>query len=207
MHIPRGYWHQATRTDKGAGFSLHVTFGFVKRTGVDWVSWVADRSRENEAFRRDLDRWGLVASQATQEADLRNRMARLMAEYPIAAYMSARELERQPPRHVATAGVFGPPKSVVCVADFPPRIDAHEATIEVVAAGKRLKFAERAEPALRALLTGHPTEIAEVAAATGIDAAVLADALIREGVCAELTEALSLGYTGMIPSGHYSNMH
>ncbi|WP_246009960.1 cupin domain-containing protein [Actinokineospora cianjurensis] len=35
MHIPRGYWHQATRTDRGAGHSLHITFGFVNRTGVD----------------------------------------------------------------------------------------------------------------------------------------------------------------------------
>ncbi|MCU1685212.1 MAG: myc induced nuclear antigen [Amycolatopsis sp.] len=29
MHIPRGYWHQATRAERGAGFSLHATFGFV----------------------------------------------------------------------------------------------------------------------------------------------------------------------------------
>lgn len=27
MHIPRGYWHQATRTGHGGGYSLHVTYG------------------------------------------------------------------------------------------------------------------------------------------------------------------------------------
>lgn len=32
MHIPRGFWHQATRDD---GYSLHATFGIVKRVGVN----------------------------------------------------------------------------------------------------------------------------------------------------------------------------
>src|SRR5205823_9167280 len=45
MHIPRGYWHQATRNGNGAGKSLHMTFGFAKRTGVSWLSWLADWSR------------------------------------------------------------------------------------------------------------------------------------------------------------------
>ena len=44
MHIPRGFWHQATRADQGEGYSLHLTFGFVKRTGVDWLTWVANKS-------------------------------------------------------------------------------------------------------------------------------------------------------------------
>lgn len=43
IHIPRGYWHQATRTGHGEGFSLHVTFGFVRRTAVDWLTWLAGR--------------------------------------------------------------------------------------------------------------------------------------------------------------------
>jgi hypothetical protein len=35
MHIPRGWWHQATRTGTGDGFSLHATFGLTQRTGID----------------------------------------------------------------------------------------------------------------------------------------------------------------------------
>lgn len=45
MHIPRGFWHQATRQDKGNGYSLHLTFSFPKRTGVDYLMWLADQSR------------------------------------------------------------------------------------------------------------------------------------------------------------------
>ena len=205
MHIPRGFWHQATRTDSGDGYSLHVTFGFVKRTGVDWVSWVADRSREREPFRRDLDRWRTPADRARQEDELVAGIAQLLADYPSAAYLAARERERQPPRHVATGAVFGPPQAVVCVTDFPPHIEIRNQEVDVLAAGKKITFAARAEPALRQLLAGQPVELATVTTTTGIDAAVLAESLIKEGVCAELTEALSSGYTGMIPTGTCSN--
>jgi hypothetical protein len=205
MHIPRGYWHQATRTDQGEGFSLHVTFGFVKRTGVDWLSWIADRSREQQLFRHDLDRWGTPGEQADREADLVAEVTRLVSDHPITAYLTARERERQPPRHVATGGVFGPPIAVVCVTDFPPHIEVCDTVVDVLAAGKKITFVARAEPALRLLLTGRPVDLASVTAATGVDASVLADVLIKEGVCAELTEALSLGYTGMTPTDSCSN--
>ncbi|MFX0576914.1 JmjC domain-containing protein [Nocardia nepalensis] len=204
MHIPRGFWHQATRTDRGAGYSLHVTFGFVKRTGVDWMSWVADRSREREPFRHDLHRWE-TSDRAAQEDGLVAGMAQLLADYPISAYLAAREHERQPPRHVATGGVFGPPQAVVCLTDFSPRIEVRGQEVDVLAAGKKMIFAAQAEPALRLLLAGHPIDLATVTATTGIDAVVLAESLIKEGVCAELTVALSSGYTGMIPTGTCSN--
>lgn len=205
MHIPRGYWHQATRVGHGDGFSLHVTFGFVKRTGVDWLRWLADRSVEEERFRHDLDRWGSPKDQAIEERGLGEAVARLVESYPPARYLTAREEERSPPRHVATLGVFGPTTDVVCVTSFPPRVESHGPTIAVFAAGKKITFAARAEPALRLLLGGHPVNMAETTAATGIDVAVLATTLIKEGVCAELTEALSSGYTGLIPTGNSSN--
>lgn len=63
-----------------------------------------------------------------------------------------------------------------------------------------MTFAARAEPALRRLLSGHPVQLDAVSAATGVDAAAVAGSLIQEGVCAEVTEALSSGYTGMIPT-------
>jgi Cupin superfamily protein len=207
IHIPRGYWHQATRDGHGDGYSLHVTFGFVKRTGVDWLTWLADRSRERELFRHDLDRWGSTGEKAEQEHGLVDGAARLLADHPVEAYLRAREQERPPPRHVATGGVFGPPSAVVCVADFPPTIEQHGAAVDVLATGKKITSVSRVAPALRLLLTGHPVELAEVTAATGVDAVVLAEALIEEGICAELTEALSLGYTGQVPNGACSNTH
>lgn len=208
MHIPRGYWHQATRNDQsGEGYSLHVTFGFVKRTGVDWLDWVADRSRERELFRHDLARWSGPEAQADQEQHLVSEVSRLLADYPVADYLALRERERTPPRQVATGGVFGPPTAVVCVADFPPHIDHHDQTVAVYAGGKKITFADHAEPALLLLLSGRPVDIAEATATTGVDAAAVAAPLIKEGVCAELTEALFSGYTGLVPAGTCSNTH
>ncbi|TVT31259.1 cupin [Amycolatopsis rhizosphaerae] len=205
MHIPRGYWHQATRADRGEGYSLHLTFGFVKRTGVDWLAWVADRSREREPFRHDLDRWNGPAAMTGQHRRLGEDVSRLVADYPIADYLALREQERPPPRHVATRGVFGEPAAVVCVAGFPPRVEKRGETVEVYAAGKKITFTGRAEPALTPLLSGHPVDLAELTTATGIDAAIVAGPLLKEGVCAELTEALSSGYTGLIQTGPCSN--
>lgn len=196
---------KATRAGHGDGYSLHVTFGFVKRTGVDWLTWVADRSRERELFRHDLDRWGSVDEKAEQKHGLVDNAARLLADHPVEAYLTVRERERPPPRHVATCGVFGQPSAVVCVADFPPVIEHHEEAVDILATGKKIIFVAWAAPALRLLLTGHPVELAEVTAETGVDAVVLAEVLIKEGVCAELTEALSLGYTGQVPNGSCSN--
>lgn len=198
MHIPRGYWHQATRTNLGDGYSLHVTFGFVKRTGVDWLTWVADRSRDDRLFRQDLERWSTSGTKSEQEHALMGSVSRLLADYPIERYFSAREAERPPPRHITTWGVFGPPKSVICVADFPPQMVHHEHTVEVHAAAKKITLAAHATPALYMLLSGHPVELTEVTTASGVDATVLAEALIKEGVCAELTEALSSGCAGLM---------
>lgn len=200
MHIPRGYWHQATRTDRGnEGYSLHVTFGLVKRTGVDWLTWMADNARRDQRFRYDLDRWATGKTLAEQNSDLASATRQHLDEYGIADFLDAREHAQPSTRFVDTARVFGPLTDVVCVTAFPPRIEHDGTTVTVLAAGKRLEFAERAEPALRLLLSGHPMNIADVAGTTGIDAATLADVLTKEGLCAELTDELSSGFTGLIP--------
>lgn len=195
MHIPRGYWHRATRSDCGDDYSLHATFGFVKRTAVSWMSWLADCARHQELFRHDLRRGGAGTSWSDE---LISAAQQLAAEYPPSEFLSAREDERGSRRHVRTRGVFGPPTSVVCITDFPPRLEVADGTVGVVAAGKRIKFAARALPALRMLLSGPPVRLDDVHAQTGVDASRLAEVLIEEEVCAELTEELSSGYTGLV---------
>jgi hypothetical protein len=197
MHIPRGYWHQATRTDKGDGYSLHITFGFVKRTGVDWLTWVADRAREHELFRHDLIRDG-GNDQADQEQALRALVPELLRKYDADVFLATREQERSAHRHVSTFGTFGKPTDVVCVSEFPPRIDVRGDTVDVSAAGKVITFAAKAERALRTLLSGNPANLSEVTHAAGIDAAVLAETLMEVGLCAELTDELATGFNGLV---------
>lgn len=204
MHIPRGYWHQATRTDRADGHSLHVTFGLTKRTGVDWLMWLADHSREQEAFRQDLDRWGSRLEERPSATLLQDEFDMLHRRFTPDAYLSAREHEQPPSRHVATHSVFGPPTSVVCVTEFPPAIKRHGDTVEVLAVGKRLTLAASAESALRRLLSGRPESIEQVSAQTGLDTTILAETLINEGICAEVTSELAAGYQGLVVGPAYS---
>lgn len=203
VHIPRGYWHQASRTGHGKGFSLHVTFGFTKRTGVDWLTWLADHSCEDELFRHDLDRWGGPDERATREDELATAASRLAVSRSPSDFLAAREYEQPPHRQVATFGIFGAPAAVVCVTEFPPRLEERGETVDVLAAGKKITFAAKTAPALHSLLSGHPIGLAETTAATGVDAAILADVLITEGICAELTPELFSGYTGLATNGDF----
>ncbi len=190
FHIPRGYWHRATRTDRTddrAGYSLHATFGFVKRTGVDWLSWIADRSRQDEAFRFDLDRDGNTDT-------LAELVPQLVARCPQDVYLLARETERPQRRRVITGGAFGELTDIVCLTDFPPHIITGPDEVTVWAVGKELAFAVKAEPVVRKLLSGNPVNIEQVTAETGVPADAIARTLVDEGVCAELTPELAAGF-------------
>ncbi|MYR34832.1 cupin [Nocardiopsis alba] len=200
MHIPRGYWHQATRTDRGDGYSLHATFGFVKRAGVNWIAWLADRAREHELFRHDLERWSTAASVEAQQEALAQSAVQLLKDHPPTEFLTAREQQRPTPRHIPYLPIFGNLEQVVCVTEFPPHLEEGEGTITVLGAGKRITFAAQAAPALHLLLSGAPVRVGDVAEATGVDAEQLADVLVKEELCAQVTPELSLGYTGLVTS-------
>jgi ribosomal protein L16 Arg81 hydroxylase len=108
MHIPRGWWHQATRTGTGSGFSLHTTFGLTRRTGVDWLAWLADQARADELFRHDLHQHNTPPDRDTQQRELAAAATRLIQIRCPADYLTTRQREHTNTRQVATFGVFGP---------------------------------------------------------------------------------------------------
>lgn len=91
------------------------------------------------------------------------------------------------------------------MTEFPPILEPDGDHVTVTAAGKRLTFHGKALPALRLFLSGAPVDVDRAAIETGIDAGELADILIREGLCAELTDELRSGYTGLVPPALCSN--
>ncbi|MFJ8842423.1 JmjC domain-containing protein [Streptomyces cyaneofuscatus] len=193
MHIPRGYWHQATRTGSGSGGSLHVTFGITKRTGASWLAWLADWSREHEIFRHDLDRSGSADHRALTES-----VAPLVATRTPNDFLAAYEQEVPPARHVPFLGLFGSLGSVVCISHFTPRIEVNGESVNVVASGKKLTFTARALPSLRLLLSGKPVHLDQAAPAAGAEVAEVALILVEEEICAPFTPELSSGYTGLV---------
>ncbi|MEV7171464.1 cupin domain-containing protein [Streptomyces sp. NPDC093224] len=198
MHIPRGFWHQATRDDQGNGYSLHATFGIVKRVGVNWLAWLADQARTQELFRYDLARWHSPGQWEGQQRTLTEAATELATKLTPQDFFDARERERPAARHVPATGLFGKSTAVVCVTDFEPVIEQHHDTVDVLAAGKRLTFSCKACPALVLLLSGHPVDIADAAEKTGVDVDQLAEILLKEELCTELTPALSSAYTGLV---------
>lgn len=141
LHIPRGYWHAATREGLDAdGASLHLTWGFVKRTGAHWATWAGDWTRENEVFRRDLMRSGGLDA-AAQETELGEAFAAFIAAHPARGYLRRRERETPPSRHIPhLPTLLGPATMVVCVAAYPPEVIESNGGIEVHAARRKIRF-------------------------------------------------------------------
>lgn len=205
MHIPRGFWHQATRTDQGAGYSLHATFGFPKRTGVNWLAWVADQARKVEVFRHDLNGNCTEEEHQRQRTNLTAVAADLVSKHSVDDFLRSHEQELPAGRHIRTCGVFGPPSAVVCITALPPKFERDGDTVAVIAAAKKIVFAERALPALRLLLSGVPADLETVESATGLEIGKVVDVLLEEELCAELTAELHSGYTGLVTTGEPSN--
>ncbi|SEK66105.1 JmjC domain-containing protein [Streptacidiphilus jiangxiensis] len=193
MHIPRGHWHQATRNGSGSGQSLHVTFGITQRTGASWLTWLGDWCREQEIFRRDLDR-----TVGADTGHLAQATAELIRQRTPADYLASYEHQTNLPRHVPHLDIFGPLTAVVCTTHFPPRLDETGSAVEVVTSGKKLTFAAKARPALELLLSGQPVDLEQAALAAGAQVRELAAILVEEEICAPLTAELSSGYTGLV---------
>ena len=210
LHIPRGHWHQATRPDHQEPVSLHLTFGFTRRTGVDWLAWIADQARGQELFRHDLLRSASPAALEDERGRLTQAAVALLRSLSPADFLAAREQGQPSARLAPVVPSAGDPAAVVCVTEFPPRLEPDGRNpdgrnIVVQAAGKRIVFRDRAAPALDLLLSGTPVDVASLGARTGLDARPLARVLVREGICAALTPELAAGYTGLIPAGPCSS--
>ncbi|MFI6808263.1 JmjC domain-containing protein [Streptomyces luteogriseus] len=194
MHIPRGFWHTATRIGSGDdGHSLHVTFGLTKRTGVTWANFLSDAARADEDFRIDLERSDGTADGAVLAAKLTD----LAREYDPKRYLAELRANTPPARHMPHIPVFGPLEYVVAVTEFEPVITPSGDTVQVVGGGKRLTFHGRAEPGLRSLVSGHPVCLTD----NDEDLTTLAEHLIQEGLCAPLTAESLSAYTGLVTPG------
>ncbi|MER7877683.1 cupin domain-containing protein [Streptomyces solisilvae] len=193
MHIPRGYWHTATRIGSGSdGHSLHMTFGITRRTGVTWINFLSDMARADEDFRSDLE----GPESRTRNASLGAKLAALAHTYGPENYLAELRANTPPARHMPYVPALGRLQQVVTVTEFEPAITRLDSDrVEVIAAGKRLIFQGRAEPGLRTLLSGHPVHLM----GSGPDLRAVAECLIKEGLCAPLNDESSSGYTGLVP--------
>lgn len=162
LYVPRGHWHDVAAVGE---LSLHLTIGFNPATGIDLVTWLADRLRADELFRRDLPRFAAAESRAGHAERLREAITRALTPDVLDRFLTDRDA--QAPAHprlglpwVASADVL-PPGDEQEVRLLTPRAVLRPGgdTVTLLAAGKRFVFAAAAAPVLTVLLDGTPQPI------------------------------------------------
>ena len=191
LYLPRGQWHDVSAIGEE---SLHLTIGFNRATGVDLVSWLADRLRAEEAFRADLPRFATAEQRRARAASLRARILEMADDEIVTRFLDDRDA--QAPAHPRPGLPWSATSDLLPAADtaevrlLTPRavLTRGDGTVALAADGKRLVFAEPAAPVLQALLDGIPHVIGDLlAAAPSLDRttvlALLAE-LAEQGVLA-----------------------
>lgn len=95
LYLPRGWWHAAVGLGEP---SLHLTIGLTRKTGGDFLRWLADQALSEAQVRADLP------FEAGDEA-LASRLGEILAGL---AGQAPEALARRYRRHVAATPVFRP---------------------------------------------------------------------------------------------------
>lgn len=182
LYLPRGYWHAAVGLGEP---TLHLTVGLTRRTGIDFLHWLAGPAAEDAAFRADLPF-------EHGDAALGERLAGLLAAL---AARDPRTLGRDYRRHVEASlaqrpelsfpAIGGPetafaPGDRLSLADGASRIEAGETADSVVLSWRGVRFTVSAALAspLADLALGRSVAFQQVvAAATDLE---LSTAFVRD---------------------------
>ena len=144
LYLPRGVWHSAEATKD---ISVHLTIGASTPTGISMMKWAADEMRKLETFRKDIP-WYCNGSQLENyEEEIRQQLAEFFSPGILTRYkeymdgMSANRSFINLPtgaldRDITDAQfVLAPPR--------PLKLYETDEKIEVVVAGKRMKFPKK----------------------------------------------------------------
>jgi hypothetical protein len=183
LYLPRGWWHVASAIGEP---SLHLTFGVNPATGIDLVTWLADKLRADERFRADLPRFAGADERAAVAAKLGDALAEAWTPDVVDRFLADRDAAAQPRTRLslpwaATAGVL-PDDGEARVRLLAPRarLEPRDGTVELHAAGQRWTFAGAAAPLLETLLDGAPHPLGALTGLLGPDNAGAVRGLLTE---------------------------
>jgi cupin superfamily protein len=94
LYLPRGWWHGVCGT---GGTSLHLSFGFQRRTGMTYVNWLTALLKHCAPFREDLPRAGGEEALARHEKVLTEALVQLIQEHPLEEYLAVHATTLAPP--------------------------------------------------------------------------------------------------------------
>ncbi|EKC2263091.1 hypothetical protein VQ360_003796 [Salmonella enterica] len=83
LYIPRGYWHAPEPCGE---HSLHLSFAFRRRNGMDYIKWLTRKFCEELVIRKDIDRYADSSDVAEYLDSLKNALcehinARTLIDY------------------------------------------------------------------------------------------------------------------------------
>jgi hypothetical protein len=171
-HVPRGHWHDAMA---GGEPSLHLTVGLIRPAGVDLLTWLADRLRADERYRRDLPRRAGPDQRRAHARELREALLTRWTDDILDEFFDWRDAHAEPrPRLSLPWGVVDERlEDGVRLRDNLPRpapLRAHPEGVELRALGRSWVFATAARPMLELALDGRPRTVGELLAAGDPDA-------------------------------------
>lgn len=164
IHVPRGWWHTVRGTGK---MSMHLTFGFNRRTGVDWARWVIEKLYDEELFRTDLPRFAPEQERRAHHDELIQSFAKVVAGNRPEAFLVERDrrFPRRPDINLPWAVQFElPPDSAKLASTslLKPALTVEDEAVCVAVAGKTFRFATVMAPLLRRLTSECVVTVGEL---------------------------------------------
>ncbi len=169
LHVPRGWWH----TVRGiTGWSMHLTFGYTRATGMSWVRWLLDQLIEDPAFRQDLPRFATAEERSAHHRQLVERLAERAATENIDVFLADRDA-RVPHRQLiglpwpVQSGEL-PSSATVEFTPLLPTITSSGETLTLTTGGRKFTFAVTIKPVLETLISRRQLSIGELARASNL---------------------------------------
>jgi hypothetical protein len=179
IHVPRGWWHAVRGTGE---MSMHLTFGFTRRTGIDWANWVVEQLYSEELFRQDLPRFDDARLAGAHTEELTEALTKIIAAHSPADFLAARDrrFPRRPEINLPWPMRFEMPGDdavVELTALLELDVRESEGAVSATVSGKTFRFAPVMAPLLRLLATERAVPVRRLRVESRLSPDVLASAV------------------------------
>lgn len=169
LHVPRGWWHTARGI---AGWSMHLTFGCTRATGMSWMHWLLDQLIEDKEFRQDLPRFATAQERSEHHRQLVQRLTERATAEDIDGFLANRD-GRMPHRQrirLPWPIQEGELPSLAAVEFTPllPTITSSGETLTLTTGGRKFTFAAITKPVLETLISHRQLSVDELAQASNL---------------------------------------
>ncbi|HEY8615174.1 cupin domain-containing protein [Phenylobacterium sp.] len=182
LYLPRGYWHAAVGLGEP---TLHLTIGLTRKTGADFLHWLADHLLSEAQVRADLP---FEHGDAVLGAHLSGLLARAASLDPEALGRSYRRHveagQAQRPKlsfpYVGRADEAYPADAAFALADGAARVTTRDGEAVLSWRGVEFRLAGSLETPLRDLAHGQVLTVSQIEAALPAADRPKLPALLRE---------------------------